>query len=111
MDIYNFINSKAISSHCRKIKHQFTPLEMAYLIYVNDSVNIKQKHNAYKEIIAEYHDMEVVERLWTPHFDSFKMFLQKYMELENKYISIFYNKDGNCVYSFKVWYSGDDDYS
>ena len=111
MDIYNFINSKAISSYCREIAHQFTPLEMAYLVYANDSANIKQKHDAYKEIIAECPDMEVAERPWTPHYDSLRQFLHSYMKLENKYLSVFYSKDPCCVYSFKVWYSGDEDYT
>lgn len=31
MDIYNLINSKAISEHCRKIKHQFNTEELAEL--------------------------------------------------------------------------------
>ncbi len=110
MDIYSFINSKAISSHCRKIAHQFTPLEMAYLVYANTTNNIKQKHIAFTEIITNYMDMEVSERIWTPHFDSFHNFLQTYMDLQNKYLSIFYNGDNNCVYSFEVWYSGDEDY-
>ena len=110
MDIYNLINSKAISEHCRKISHQFSPLEMAYLVYANDSLNIVQKHSAFNEIIKEQPDTAVVERPWTPHFESLHRFLQNYMELQNKYLSIFYKDEPNCVYSFKVWYSGDDDY-
>ena len=54
MDIYSIINSKAISEYCRKIAHQFTPLEMAYLVYANDSMNIAQKHTAFNEIIEQY---------------------------------------------------------
>ncbi|MGN0467221.1 MAG: hypothetical protein ACI4GY_00665 [Acutalibacteraceae bacterium] len=32
------------------------------------------------------------------------------MELQNKYLAIFYNNEPNCVYSFEVWYFGDYDY-
>lgn len=110
MDIYSFINSKAISEHCRKINHQFTPLEMAYLVYANDSLSIAQKHAAFHEVIDKQPDMEVPERTWTPHFDSLHEFLKTYIELQNKYLSVFYDNEPNCVYSFEVWYSGDDDY-
>lgn len=111
MDVYSLINSKAISDHCRKIGHTFTPLEMAYLVHANDTLTLSQKHTAYKEIIAECPDMEVPGRTWTPYFESLHAFLQVHMELQNKYFSIFYNDDPNCVYSYAVWYSGDSDYT
>ena len=83
---------------------------MVYLVYANDSLNIVKKHSAFNEIIQEQPDTEVVERPWTPHFESLHRFLQNYMEIQNKYLAIFYKDEPNCVYSFEVWYSGDDDY-
>lgn len=108
MDIYSIINSKAISEHCRKIAHQFTPLEMAYLVYANDGMNIAQKHAAFNKIIAQCPDMEVVERTWTPHFDGLRVFLGTYMDTQNKYLAVFFKDEPNCIYSFEVQYSGDD---
>ena len=110
MDVYSFINSKAISEHCRKIAHQFTPLEMAYLVYANDSMNIAQKHTAFNEIIEQYPDMEVAERTWTPYAESLHDFLETYMELQNKYLAVFYLDEPCCVYSYEIWYASDDDY-
>ena len=57
MDIYSLINSKAISEHCRKINHQFTSLEMAYIVYLNDTMTMEEKHAAFKDIIANQLDM------------------------------------------------------
>ena len=111
MDIYSLINSKAISDHCRKIGHQFTPIEMAYLINENNSLTIAQKHEAFRAIIANQPDMEVVERPWTLYSDSLHMFLQTYMALQNKYIEIFYQADTNTVYSYEILYNGDNNYS
>lgn len=111
MDVYALINSKAISEYCCKIAHQFTPLEVAYLIYANDSLNIMQKHDYFHQIIATYPDMEMQERNWTPRFDSLHEFLRCYMALQNKYLAVFYREEPNCVYSYDVWYSGDEDYT
>lgn len=111
MDIYSLLNSKAISEHCRKIAHQFTPLEMAYIISANEKLNIPEKHAAITELIETQPDMEVLERNWTPHFDSLHDFLRKYMELQNKYLAIFYQDEPNCIYSYEVWFKGDNDYS
>lgn len=111
MDVYELVNSRAISEHCRKISHQFTPIEMAYLVYANDSLNIMQKHECFREIIAVYQDVELKERDWTPQFDSLHEFLRCYMALQNKYLEVFYRDEPDCVYSYEVWYSGDDDYT
>ncbi len=111
MDVYSLINSKTISDYCRKISHKFSSLETAYLVYMNDSLTIPQKHLVFNEIIIEQPDTEIIERPWTPRFESLHSFLQKYMELQNKYISIFYNDEPYCVYSFEVWYLGDEDYT
>lgn len=111
MDIYSIINSKAISAHCRKIKHQFTPLETAYLVYANDTMTIEEKHNAFREIITEQTDMEVPGRPWTPHFESLHAFLQTYMDLQNKYLDIFYRDGTDSVYSFEIWYSGNEQHT
>ena len=39
----NLINSKAISEHCRKIKHKFNTEELAVLIYRNRTMSIDEK--------------------------------------------------------------------
>lgn len=111
MDIYSLINSSAVSAHCRKIGHQFTSLEMAYLVYANDAMNIAQKHSALNEIIEQYPDMEVAERSWTPHADSLHELLKTYIDLQNKYLSVFYQDEPNCVYSYEIWYASDETYS
>lgn len=72
MDIYNLINSKAISEHCRKIKHQFNTEELAVLIYRNKRMNIDEKIKAYEELIKDYPDMEVIKRINCKHYDSVK---------------------------------------
>ena len=111
MDIYSLINSKAISVYCRKIGHQFSSLEIAYLVYANDSMNVMQKHAAFDEIIEHYSDMEVAERTWTPYAKSLHGFLKIYMELQNKYISLFYRDEPGCIYSYEIWYASDEEYS
>ena len=70
MDVYNLINSKAIQKHCREIKHQFNTEELAVLIYRNKTMSIEEKISSYQELIADYPDMEVIERINCKHYDS-----------------------------------------
>ena len=67
LDIYKFINSKAIRNHCRKINHTFTPVEAAYLIWASEHHTIEEKHNAFLRLIDKYPDMEIAERPGTPY--------------------------------------------
>lgn len=76
MDIYSLINSKAIQEHCRKIQHQFNTEELAVLIYRNKRMSIDEKISAYQELITDYPDMEVIERINCKHYDSVKDMIQ-----------------------------------
>ena len=50
MNIYDFISSHAIANYCKKIKHDFSPLECAYLVEQSDKT-LEEKHTAWREII------------------------------------------------------------
>ena len=101
MDIYNLINSKAISEYCRKINHKFNIEEVAVLIHRNDKMSVKEKINAYDEIIKNYEDMEIIERANCKYCDSAKYMikkeilrlknLQEYDQEENDIDNIFIN--------------------
>jgi len=110
-DIYEFINSKAIRNHCREIKHKFSFVEAAYLVWASENHTIEDKHNTFLMLIEEFHDKEIAERPWTPHIESLHDFLKQFIQIENKYISIFYKDELNCVYSYEIRYPGDEDYS
>lgn len=111
MDIYSFINSTAIADYCREIGHRFTPVESAYLIYASEKHTVSEKHDAWKALIAETEDMELKERPWTPHFDSLHCFLKQYMQIENKYLHLFYRDEPQCVYSFQYLHNEDCQYT
>lgn len=110
MDIYSYINSKAIADHCRKINHIFSPLDTAYLIYASQSHTLPEKYEAWNELIETMPDMELKGRRWTPHFDSLHEFLKQHMQIQRKYIDMFYQNEPDCIYSYEVLYSGDERY-
>lgn len=101
MDIYSFINSNAISNHCRNIEHQFTPVEMAYLIHESEKHTIPEKHAAFRELIKTTPDVAVEVGGWKSEFDSLHSFLNQYMQLKNKYLERFYRNEPDCTYSYE----------
>lgn len=76
-DDYNLINSKAIGDYCRSIKHKFNTEELAVLIYRNNRMNIKEKIEKYTDLINNYPDMEVIERINCKHYDSVKVMIKE----------------------------------
>ena len=57
-NIYDFIPASNISKYFRNTGHIFTSLEMAALVFCSEKT-VMEKHEAYRQIIAEYSDMPV----------------------------------------------------
>ncbi len=75
-DDYNLINSRAIGNYCRSIKHKFNTEELAVLVYRNNRMTIEQKIEKYTDLINNYPDMEVIERINCKHYDSVKTMIK-----------------------------------
>lgn len=100
-DDYDIINSKAISNYCRKIMYQFNIEELAVLVYRNNEMNIEEKIVKYQDLIDNYTDMEVIERINCKHYDSVKTLIQEEINrLKNLYEN-FIKEDKKCAY---IWY-------
>ena len=80
MDIYSFIASKDIADHCRKIEHQFTPLEQAVLVNLSEKT-IREKHEAFLWLVENTPDCEVPERMNCKYFESLHA-LRQYLQEE-----------------------------
>ena len=104
MDIYNLINSKAISEHCRKIQHQFNTEELAVLIYRNKRMSVDEKISAYQELITDYPDMEVIERINCKHYDSVKDMIQGEIQRVRNLRQEMQQADENMIYTYEICY-------
>lgn len=105
MDIYNLINSKAISEHCRKIQHQFNTEELAVLIYRNKRMSIDEKISAYQELISDYEDMEVIERINCKHYDNVKDMIKEEMQRLKDLRQEMQQQDENMIYTYETFYT------
>ena len=104
MDVYNLINSNAISNHCRKIQHKFNTEEVAILIYRNKQMSIEEKINAYNELINEYDDMSMIEHLHYKAFDSVKSVIKDEINRLNDLCTKFIIADTNYFFTANVYY-------
>lgn len=100
MDILQFINSNAIRNHLKKKNWQFDTLEAAWLIYHSYNHSVYEKFNAYEQLMQEYPDCRVEERLHTPAQDSLFKYLKNYI---NEYKKAIYEFEApGSVYSIEV---------
>lgn len=100
-DNYDLINSKAIGDYCRKIGHEFNTEELAVLVYRNKKMDIFEKISKYQDLIDNYPDMEVIERINCKHYDSIKTLIQEEINRLKNLFEDFIKKNEKCAYT---WY-------
>jgi hypothetical protein len=101
MNIYSYLASPNIAAHCERIGHVFNPLEMAVIV-AHSEKTMKEKHSAWREIIAEYPDMPIHDSLNFHARESLHEYLRELIALEEKRMEIFFAADAGAVYSFRV---------
>lgn len=99
-DDYNLINSRAIADYCRSIKHKFNTEELAVLVYRNQRMSLEEKIVKYNDLIENYPDMKVIERINCKHYSSVKTMIkdeiQRIKLLNKKLIQ----DDENSIYTW-----------
>lgn len=104
MDIYKFLNSRDIAAHWKKIGYNPSPLEAAWVVWNGGSNTLKEKHEAYREIIRTTADCAIPASECSPAFMSLHNYLKRLMEIELRLISEFYKNDANAIYTYKIFY-------
>ena len=104
-NIYGFINSDAIGSHCQKIMHKFSPAESAYIVNSSNRHTIAEKHAMFNHIINTMPD-EMIKTYTADGRDKVSLYktLKDYIKLQNKIAEDFKREDGGFVYSCLVYY-------
>lgn len=107
MNIYQYIRSKDVRKYNEKIEHKFTATESAFLVWRNHDITLKEKHDAWREIMREFSDEEVPQRNNVDYASSLFALLNRFIETDNALVDEFYKKDGQSVYSYRFRCKGD----
>ena len=113
MDIYDFLRSRDVSQHCRKINKTWNTCEMAIIIS-RSGRTLKEKHAAWNELIKKYPDMEAIKNMHHIEFESIHKKLTEIMDYDryimdyDRYImERFYMPETGAVYKYSVWWNGE----
>lgn len=118
IDTASFLNSKDIADYWRRIGFICTPLQSAYIVWQNHTKTLQEKHAAWHEIVETMPDCFVAKGHRKTNMgisdalaESLHEFLRAFMQLQNQLIERFYRKGDHAVYSYRVLYDGDKDWS
>ena len=103
MDIFRFINSRDIREYLKIRNYPFTSLEAAWLIYQCRCATIKEKHEAWQELIQTMPDCAVAERPHTAHHESLHQFLKEYIRTEDEILDWFFRDEKDAIYNCEFW--------
>ena len=103
MNICQYIRSKDVKEYNEKIGHKFTATESAFLVWLNHDITLKEKHDAWYEIMKDFSDEEVPKRANIEHVPSLFSLLHRFIETDNALIEEFFKKDEQSVYSFRYY--------
>ena len=100
LDVFEFINSKDIKEHLKKIDYKFNSLETAWLIYQCNHLSIDEKHKSFKKLLETMPDCEVPERMNTEPQKSLHIYLREYMSTENELLNKIIKDSGNYFFEW-----------
>lgn len=111
MNIYEFINSKAIRNHLKDINYELTPMEAAFVVWQSKTHTMKQKHEGFQYIIDNMPDCPIeqkpwsaVELNWTIEHNTLHKMLKRFMEVEYEIIGAVKKDEDNALYSVRAVY-------
>jgi len=95
-----YINSDDIREYWKTINYKPTPQETAWLVWQSRNHNVQQKHEAWKQLINETEDSDIVK--YHPHIDELTTLhdlLRSFMEWEDEVIKLFFDESQLACYS------------
>lgn len=104
-NIYGYIKSDAIGSHCQKIMHKFSSAESAYIVNGSNRHTLDEKHAMFKHITDTMPD-EMIKTDSAVGRDKVSLHktLRDCIKLQNKIAEDFKREDDGFVYSCSVYY-------
>ena len=108
IDISKFVNSKDILHYWEEIDciKDFTPIQLAYIVYQSKKATLKEKQDKYKEIISTCNDV-ILDNNRQYKGISFFSLLNNYIAFQDKIVEKFYEKEAHSCYTIRTWEKDD----
>ena len=100
IDVSKFVNSKDILRYWEETDciKDFTPIQLAYIVYQSKWATLKEKQDKYKEIIYTCNDV-ILDNNRQYKGVSFFSLLNNYIDFQDKIVEKFYEKEALSCYT------------
>ena len=101
MDFLKFINSNTVRNHLQELEYQPTAMEAAWIVYQCETLSLKEKYAAWREIIDTMPDCPSYRHtagLKQEYEDSTHAFLRAYIAQQKRLTSVFLQTDDPVIY-------------
>lgn len=108
-DAFEFINSKDIREHLRKLGYRFNSMELAWLVWQSRTVSFGEKMNTWMEML-EMPDYKIFnsrrEIVWDSMHEMISLYYYTVIQIRRE----FFEQQGNYVYMYRVLREGETDW-
>lgn len=105
-DAFEFINSKDIREHLRKLDYQFNSMELAWLVWQSRTVLFGEKMNTWMEML-EMPDYKILNSRQEIVWDSMQEMISLYYYTVIQIRREFFEQQGNYVYMYQIVCAGE----
>lgn len=100
----DFIISDTVREHLRHIGYTPKPLEAALIVWQCKNKRLKEKHAAFREILATTEDCAIPASDWRDSIPSLHTQLEKHIAAEQAQLDAFY-RSNNAVFSYSLCFA------
>ncbi len=104
-----YTNSLDLKKYWLKNREQFTPLQLAYLVWQNNTQLSLAKYHSYKDLAEKFGDYPV-NNLKELSPITLGELLKSYLEIKDSENNEYMEEDENAVFSWEALYKGDSKY-
>ena len=110
MNVFEFINSRDVAEHLKSIGYSFSPVEAAWLVWQSKNHTMKERHDAWREIIRIYPDCSIEHLAEESYTEGLHRYLEEYMEMEEALVKDFLQNESGDVYRYTMLCENDTDW-
>lgn len=108
-DALEFVNSKDIREHLRKLDYQFNSMELAWLVWQSRTVSFGEKMNTWMEML-EMSDYKIRNSRQEVVWDSMQEMISLYYYTVIQIRREFFEQRGDYVYMYRILRAGETDW-
>ena len=104
MNIYQFLGSRDMAIHLKKLKYEFSALERAYIVATDHENTLADKHTEWREIVANTADEMIRDDDYLDEPTSLHKLILEQIETDEMLLRRFYDDEPFVAYGYEFYF-------